>query len=348
MNSLHYFPLCLVKIINYRLARLNFLNAIVVHKLIAKMSNSSQDNAEPADTVSIHPLTQQPTKAWEIIKLKQTVQPVVPLDPTTPISTDKIRFVCLSDTHSTIENLRSFVPPGDVLLHAGDFTELGFPKEINEFNYFLGKLPHKVKVVIAGNHDLTLDDDLVTHKRQELNMRFDVKTKIFEDYLEKLKVKSSRELLTNCIYLLDSHIHVCGIKIYGSPWQPEFGGWAFNLPRGAACLDKWNKIPEDTDILMTHGPPIGYGDLCFSKQRAGCVELLNIIQTRVKPKYHLFGHIHEAYGMTTDGQTVFINGSNCTLRYKPDNRPIIFDFPIPEGHSKTELLDLPVNNLGPV
>ncbi|CAG5127500.1 unnamed protein product, partial [Candidula unifasciata] len=166
-----------------------------------------------------------------------------------------------------------------------------------------------------------------------------------EDYLEKAKVSSSRQLLTNCIYLLDSCVQVCGVQIYGSPWQPKFGGWAFNLKRGAACLDKWNKIPEDTDILMTHGPPVGHGDLCSDGMRAGCVELLHTIQHRVRPKYHLFGHIHEGYGVTTDGQTTFINGSNCTLRYKPDNRPIVFDFPIPDGHLKSELYQLPVNNL---
>ncbi|BFZ06234.1 hypothetical protein BsWGS_09273 [Bradybaena similaris] len=296
--------------------------------------------------VTVHLLSQQPTLAWDQLKSVQCVTKVTPLDPDSPVSADKIRFVCLSDTHSTVEKLDNFVPPGDVLLHAGDFTMLGFPRKIQEFNDFLGSLPHKVKVVIAGNHELTLDDEMVQNKRSELDSRFyDFNAHNFEDYLEKAKVSSSRELLTNCIYLLDSYVKVCGIKIYGSPWQPKFGGWAFNMNRGSACLSKWNQIPVDTDILMTHGPPIGHGDLCMDGQRAGCVELLHVIQRRVKPKYHFFGHIHEGYGVTTDGQTIFINGSNCTLRYKPNNKPIVFDFPIPEGHLKTELCDLPANNL---
>lgn len=75
--------------------------------------------------------------------------------------------------------------------------------------------------------------------------------------------------------------------------QPEYCNWAFNLPRGTSCLEKWDAIPEDTDILITHTPPVGHGDLCCTGVRAGCVDLLSTVQTRVKPKYHVFGHIHE-------------------------------------------------------
>ena len=80
---------------------------------------------------------------------------------------------------------------------------------------------------------------------------------------------------------------------FGDFRQPEFGGWAYNLKRGEECLEKWNLIPDDTDILVTHGPPLGYGDYCSSQLRAGCSELLSTIQNRVKPKIHVFGHIHE-------------------------------------------------------
>ncbi|KAK3782991.1 hypothetical protein RRG08_058050 [Elysia crispata] len=290
-------------------------------------------------------MTIKPTQAWEKLKVKQVVDKVQPLDPSTEITDDKIRFVFLSDTHSQVENLTGFVPPGDVLIHAGDFTQIGLPSAIQKFDTFLGSLPHKRKVIIAGNHDLTLDMDMVKNRRDHLRNHFQIQEQKFEAVLEELQVSSSRELLKSCIYLLDSSITICGIKIHGSPWQPFFGDWGFNLPRGEACLEKWDKIPDDTDILVTHGPPIGHGDHCFDGQRAGCVELLTTIQTRVKPRYHLFGHIHEAYGMTTDGHTTFINGSNCTLRYKPHNAPIVFDFTIPEGHSKAELDELPVNNL---
>lgn len=306
-------------------------------------SNSNKNSH--AGTVAIHPLSQQPTKAWDKIKVNQVVEKVKPLDPSTEITDDKIRFVFLSDTHSQVEKLTDFVPLGDVVIHAGDFTQIGLPAAIQKFDEFLGSLPHKRKIVIAGNHDLTLDVDMVKTRRDHLYNAFHITDIKFEKKLGELQVSSSRELLKSCIYLLDSAVSVCGIKIHGSPWQPFFGDWGFNLPRGEACLEKWNMIPDDTDILVTHGPALGHGDSCFDGQRAGCVELLSTIQTRVRPRYHLFGHIHEAYGMTTDGQTTFINGSNCTLRYKPQNPPIVFDFPIPEGHSKAELDELPVNNI---
>ena len=75
--------------------------------------------------------------------------------------------------------------------------------------------------------------------------------------------------------------------------QPEFFDWAFNLERGAEILKKWEKIPPGIDILLSHSPPVGHGDFCVSGVRAGCVELLSTVQRRVKPKYHVFGHIHE-------------------------------------------------------
>lgn len=132
--------------------------------------------------------------------------------------------------------------------------------------------------------------------------------------------------------------------------QPEFGNWAFNLTRGERCLEKWNQIPDNLDILLTHTPPIGHGDLVCSGVRAGCVELLLTVQKRVKPKYHVFGHIHEGfippspffklllnsfifkgYGVTSDGKVVYINASTCDINYIPNNLPIVFDIPLPEG-----------------
>lgn len=147
-------------------------------------------------------------------------------------------------------------------------------------------------------------------------------------------------MLTSAIYLEDSLVTVCGIKIYGAPWQPVFCDWGFNLNRGEDILKKWQTIPADLDILMTHGPPVGHGDLTGGKNNVGCVELLNTVQKRVKPKFHVFGHIHEGYGVTSDGYTTFINASTCTRRYLPTNAPIVFDFIIPEGHSKEELLHM--------
>lgn len=289
--------------------------------------------------IQAHPDTQWPSKAWDKLKVKQKCEKVEPLPSDTPIAPDKIRFICISDTHARIEAFPDRIPPGDVILHGGDITNIGLPGEVKKFNDFLGVLPHPVKIVIAGNHDLTFDDDLVNNRRDYLRKNFGISDVRFEGVIKDFGVASVKQLLTNCVYLEDSEIDICGIKLFGSPWQPEFCDWGFNLPRGEACLEKWNLIPDTTDILITHGPPVGHGDYCFDGQRAGCVELLTTIQQRVKPKYHLFGHIHEGYGVTTDGQTQFINASTCNLRYKAINPPVVFDYPIPEGHVKEELMN---------
>jgi Icc-related predicted phosphoesterase len=94
----------------------------------------------------------------------------------------------------------------------------------------------------------------------------------------------------------------------------------------------WRKCPANVDIMLTHGPVLGHGDLCFPlKNRAGCVDLLRECAERIKPKYHISGHIHEGYGISTDGTTKFVNASICTQRYKASNAPIVIDVPKPAG-----------------
>ncbi|KAK1890827.1 Metallophosphoesterase MPPED2 [Dissostichus eleginoides] len=120
-----------------------------------------------------------------------------------------------------------------------------------------------------------------------------------------------------------------GPPVEQTPW---FNGWGFNLPRGQSLLDKWNLVPEGIDILMTHGPPLGFRDWVPKElQRVGCVELLNTVQKRVRPKLHAFGGIHEGYGIMTDGFTTFVNSSTCTVSFQPTNPPIVFDLPNPSS-----------------
>ena len=90
---------------------------------------------------------------------------------------------------------------------------------------------------------------------------------------------------------------------------------------------KWRQIPTGTDVVVTHGPPLGHGDLCSSGLRAGCLDLLDELQGRVKPAFHVFGHIHEGYGTTTDGTTTFINAASCTVRGQCTQPPMVFDVP---------------------
>lgn len=222
----------------------------------------------------------------------------------------KLRVVCISDTHSHHNALK--IPDGDILIHAGDFTYRGNLTELKNFNEFLGRLPHKHKIVIPGNHELTLDE--------ESEHEF----KIICKELRKSGIKHPRDVINNAKLLIDEEITISGIKIYGSPWQPTFCSWAFNLDRGEEILERWKQIPVDTDILITHGPPFGHGDITKYKHHVGCLDLLSVVEI-VKPKFHIFGHIHEDYGITTDNEVVFINASSCNLRYSPVNSPVIFE-----------------------
>ncbi|XP_009864029.1 PREDICTED: metallophosphoesterase domain-containing protein 1-like [Apaloderma vittatum] len=122
------------------------------------------------------------------------------------------------------------------------------------------------------------------------------------------------------------------VKHISTPRQPWFYGWGFNLPRGQALLEKWNLIPDGIDILITHGPPLGFLDWVPKKmQRVGCVELLNTVQRRIQPRLHVFGHIHEGYGVMADGTTTYVNASVCTVNYQPLNPPIVIDLPTPRN-----------------
>ena len=208
-----------------------------------------------------------------------------------------MRIVAISDTHGRHRDLD--VPPGDVLIHAGDITLFGTINEVRDFNDFLGSLPHAHKIVIAGNHDFCFERER----------------------------KLSAAELYHCIYLQDEGVEVAGLRFYGSPWQPWFFDWAFNLNRGPEIRAKWDRIPMGTDVLITHGPPFGHGDLTMRGEATGCKDLLEVVE-RIKPQIHIFGHIHEGAGVTENGETVFINASTCDSAYRPVNRPVMYDYDV--------------------
>jgi predicted phosphohydrolase len=206
-----------------------------------------------------------------------------------------MRLVILSDTHS--HHRRLAIPDGDILIHAGDMTNMGALHELHDFNEWLGTLPHPHKVVIAGNHDWCWERDKA----------------------------AALKILTHAYYLEDSAMTIEGIRIWGTPWQPEFHHWAFNLPRGNALREKWALIAPDTDILITHGPPLGQGDRTMLWQQVGCADLMDVVKT-LKPRLHIFGHIHEGYGVSYNGSTTFINASICELFNRPKNRVTVVDW----------------------
>ncbi|RMZ95347.1 Metallophosphoesterase domain-containing 1 [Brachionus plicatilis] len=262
--------------------------------------------------ISVHEFSNDPNRALKSFKLDKN--PVQKLSLNTPIDQKKIRIVCISDTHTNVST--SMIPRADILIHAGDFLRIGSISEFNHFLDFLASLTHvQYKIIIAGNHDRFFD----------------------QKYYKKDFMKYVDQISKHCIYLQDRAIELFGLKIYGSPWQPVHCGNAFQLERGEQLLEKWNQIPDDTDILITHGPPLGFGDK-IGVRHVGCVELLNTVVERVKPKLHVFGHIHEDHGIWTNGETCFINASICNREYRAVYDPILFDFDIPENKTKRDFI----------
>jgi predicted phosphohydrolase len=230
------------------------------------------------------------------------------------------RFVCISDTHGMHGQLEC-MPAGDVLVHAGDFSCADELRQVQSFERWLRSLPYERKIVIAGNHDITFHGSF-----------YDTHWKRFHRHIAKkqdaAQVRAVLAESDHITYLEDSETSVHGLRVYGTPYQPEFCDWAFNLPRGQPCADKWAQIPEGIDILVLHGPPRGHGDLVeFDGRRVGCPHLLNRVR-ELKPRYCVFGHIHEGYGVTSDSVTTYANASSCNADYKPINRPILFDVPV--------------------
>ena len=220
-------------------------------------------------------------------------------------------------------NMGYDVPDGDVLCHCGDFSSTGSLQEVAAFCKWFGAFPHKRKIVIAGNHDLTLHGG----SYGQTGPRFGHSEACHPQEAMRICAEARRLInsIPNCEYLCDSGTSVDGITIWGSPWSPEFCDWAFNLPRGEPIREKWRLIPTGVDVLLTHGPPLGHGDTTHNRVRAGCLDLLAEVQQRVRPQVHAFGHIHEAYGATSDGVTTYLNAATCTIRYRPEHPPLVMD-----------------------
>jgi len=233
----------------------------------------------------------------------------------------KKRITFISDTHTKHEKLNGFLDGGDILIHAGDLTGRGYITEIENFMKWYDKINnYDTKIFIAGNHDFGFQDD-----NQKLRGLLTGYKTI--DYLEDELMMVGEDYDTM-------------IKIWGSPWQPEFHNWAFNLPRGEKLKEKWDMIPMNTDILITHGPPLGKLDYVrYPNENVGCEELMKRVE-EIKPKIHVFGHIHEGYGYVFDGNTHYINAAVLNGRYEYRNKPVTVDW-----DPETNELEF-VNNVG--
>jgi predicted phosphodiesterase len=205
-----------------------------------------------------------------------------------------MRLVVISDTHELHREL--VVPPGDLLIHAGDFTFYSKrPWMYRNFDLWLGELPHRHKIIIPGNHEFLLEDP-----RQ-------------------------RSAITNATLLVDSGVEVEGLKIWDSPVTPLYGG-AFGKSRAEDRIKHWARIPRNTDILITHGPPLGTLDAAPRSQlHEGCPELREaVIQAR--PRLHVFGHVHAGYGTCPTKSTLFVNAALFDEGGTMEREPIVLDF----------------------
>ena len=229
----------------------------------------------------------------------------------------KITFI--SDTHNKHNGLTSLLPGGDLLIHAGDISSMGYKHEIQQFlKWFNGLDSYKHKIFIAGNHDWGFQDNPEMCK--EL-LEFYDKVTYLQDDLE-----------------LIGDDYETAVKVYGSPWQPEFYNWAFNLPRmGWELEQKWNDIPIDTDILITHGPSWGRVDTVKGQGVSLGCELLKERLEVVVPKIHVCGHIHSGYGYVFDGVTHYFNASVLDEQYNLTQKPLTVEWDPKTNH--IEFLD---------
>lgn len=190
-----------------------------------------------------------------------------------------MKIVAIADLH----NQTPVLPDGDLLLICGDLTHSGTIPQLTKVCDWVRGQPHKHKVIIAGNHDFCFENN------------------------KSLEA----EIMVNAVatYLQDSFVVIDGKTIYGSPWQPWFHDWAFNLTRGPEIAAKWGLILPDVDVLAVHGPPFGYGDRAYGGQNVGCDDLLKEIAIK-NPKNVFYGHIHEDVGHWKVGNS---NLYNCSI-----------------------------------
>lgn len=216
-----------------------------------------------------------------------------------------MRIVAVADTHGYEADL-GVLPEGDCFVHAGDLCRAGTLDELERTAEWMLSLPHPHKIVVAGNHDWCFARESV----------------------------AARALLGASItYLQDSECTLGGLRFWGSPWQPEFFGWAFNHPRGDELRAIWKRVPAGVDVLITHGPPRGFGDYVPGSGPQGCDDLLEELQDRIRPSLHLFGHIHEDGGAWTSGGTVICN----VTTWEGERGPTVIDLE-PGGPAKPVLV----------
>jgi Icc-related predicted phosphoesterase len=202
----------------------------------------------------------------------------------------------VSDVHDQYEKLCN-MPKGDILLIAGDLTAQGKAGELKRLNTWLDQQDYKHKVLIPGNHDLSFE------KRWKWACS---------------KLPAADAILNQELYVAN------GLKIWGEPRQPRFYDWAFNVPRNQMKEKCWDKVPDDIDVLLTHGPPWGAGDWTSRQVHVGCEAQREYILEK-SPRLVVCGHIHPGYGVHILGNTTVVNASVVNEKYQVVNPPVVVD-----------------------
>lgn len=199
-----------------------------------------------------------------------------------------MRILHLSDTHNLHRQL-SNLPTADIVIHSGDITYAGTSEEVTDFIDWFGALDYPYKIFIAGNHDECLDGK---------------DPRLIQSLLPE-----------NCFYLHNSGVTIEGVRFWGVPFF-------FSDDANGRTAQIMAQIPEDTDVLITHRPPMGILDT--AENSYGCPDLLLAV-LKIRPQYHLFGHVHDAYGLEKSKHTTFINASLVDEDYRLTNDPRVFD-----------------------
>lgn len=203
---------------------------------------------------------------------------------------------CISDLHGEQPELEG----GDLLICAGDCTASDKVKQWMEFFDWFKAQPYRKKILVGGNHDGFLERSISSEEARQ-------------------KLIDPQDGFD---YLCDSGIEFEGFKIWGSPWTPKFYNFHFMLDRGDRIRQKWALIPDDIDILVTHGPPFGILDGNRENEKCGCQDLAHRLLELKKLRLHVFGHIHEGYGQINQCGHLSVNCAILDENYDPTNKPI--------------------------
>jgi Icc-related predicted phosphoesterase len=246
----------------------------------------------------------------------------------------KLTIATISDTHNKHKQLIHPIPKADVLIHAGDISSKGHRSEVESFLKWFKSQPHPYKIFIAGNHDISFDGKICSGIDPYTLRKVDGNELIGKpEWLVEMLEDFHKDPCN--FYLEDSSYQIEGVNFWGSPYSPRFGhGWAFNEDRGYHIREHWDLIPEDTHVVITHGPVKGKVDYVLPNsyqihgEHVGCSDLEWVLTKKIKPLLHVCGHVHEAYGVNSGQGTFFINTSICTLQYEPINKPFNLEIDI--------------------